>query len=55
MDKIPFLRTRKTGARLHAVSLFESFHPAGCVNQFLLAGKERMTGGANLRRYLGFG
>jgi hypothetical protein len=55
MDKIPFLRTCTTGARLHAVSLFESLDTAGCVNKLLLAGKERMTGGTNLRRYLGFG
>jgi hypothetical protein len=43
--KSPLLTCKPWGL-LHAVSLFESLHPAGRINQLLLAGKERMTGGA---------
>jgi hypothetical protein len=55
MDKIPFLHTSKTGALLHAVSLFESLNTTGSINQLLLTGKERVAGGAYFRRYLRFG
>jgi hypothetical protein len=55
MDKIPFLCARKSGALLHAVSSLESLDTTGGVNKLLLAGKERVTGGTNFSRYLGFG
>lgn len=43
--KSPLLTCKPWGL-LHAVSLFESFHPAGRINQLLLAGKKGMAGGA---------
>jgi hypothetical protein len=55
MDKIPFLRTSKSVALLHAVSFLESFYTASGIHNLLFAGKERVAGRANLRRYLGFG
>ncbi len=55
MDKIPFLCARKTGALLHAVSLFESFHTTGSIYELLLAGEEWVTGRTNFSRYFRFG
>jgi hypothetical protein len=43
--KSPLLTCKPWGL-LHAVSLFESLHPAGRIYQLLLAGKERMACGA---------
>jgi hypothetical protein len=55
MDKIPFLCTSKTGAQLHAVSLFESLDTTCRIYKLLLTGKERVAGRANFCRYLRFG
>ena len=55
MDKIPFLKIRKAGTLLHAVSFLESFNATGSINKFLLAGEERMAGRADFRGNLRFG
>jgi hypothetical protein len=55
MDKIPFLCTSKTGAQLHAVSLFESLDTTCRIYKLLLTGKERVAGRTDLGRYLGLG
>jgi hypothetical protein len=55
MDKIPFLRTSKTGALLHAVSLLESLNTTRSIHKLLFTGKERVAGRTNLRRYLRLG
>jgi hypothetical protein len=55
MDKIPFLHTSKTGAQLHAVSLFESLDPTGRIYELLLTSEERVAGRTDLGRYLGLG
>jgi len=55
MDKIPFLRTSKTGGLLHAVSLLESLNTTRSIHKFLFTGKERVAGRTNLRRYLRLG
>jgi hypothetical protein len=39
--------TKRQKALLHAVTLLETLHPAGGVDQLLLAGVERMTGGTD--------
>jgi len=43
----PLSYPKSPGDFLHAVSLLESFHPAGGIDQLLLSGKERMAGGAD--------
>jgi hypothetical protein len=43
----PLSYPKSLGDLLHAVSLLESFHPAGGIDQLLLPGKERMAGGAD--------
>jgi hypothetical protein len=55
MDKIPFLRTSKTGALLHAVSLFESLNTTCSIHKLLFTGKERVAGRTNFRCYLRLG
>jgi hypothetical protein len=55
MDKIPFLCSRTTSGRLHAVSFLEPLDTAGGIDKFLLTGKERVAGRTDLRGDLGLG
>jgi hypothetical protein len=52
-DKIPF--QKQLEILLHAVTLLETLHATGGIDQFLLSGEKRMAGRADFGRYLRLG